>query len=135
MFRRRLPLSVGAVAGFALFLWLMSPTPGITWDNFRRLRVGMSVRDVEALLREPFRMPEHTDYSFISWRGDGTYCLWDGKEVVICLVFGADRLECGWAEPTGQQDYPGRFERIRPDETFLDRIRKWPPWRRRPPGH
>jgi hypothetical protein len=59
MRRRRLLLAVGmvvllGVAGFGLH-WLTRPTPGITWDNFRRLRKGLSAKDVEALLGEPHR--------------------------------------------------------------------------------
>lgn len=56
MGRRRLLLGVGAVVllgGLALFHWLTAPTPGVTWDNFRRLRKGMSARQVEALLGKP----------------------------------------------------------------------------------
>jgi len=55
--RRRLLLAVGAVsllgvAGFALSLWFTSPTPGVTWENHRRLRVGMALSDVKALFGE-----------------------------------------------------------------------------------
>ncbi len=75
MFRRRLLLVVGAVvllgvAGFFLFLWLTNPTPGVTWDNFRRLRKGMSERNVEAFLGEPQSLlvdPRHGSTSK-SWR-------------------------------------------------------------------
>ena len=57
MRRRRLLFGVGALAllgvGFALLTWLSTPTPGVTWENFRHLRRGMSVGDVEAVLGEP----------------------------------------------------------------------------------
>ena len=49
MSRLRLLMSVGAVAllgmaGFALLLWYFTPAPGVTWENYRRLRPGMSAR-------------------------------------------------------------------------------------------
>jgi hypothetical protein len=58
MRRLRLLLGVGAVpllvvAGFGLLLWITRPTPGVTWENFHRLRCGMSERDVKRLLGEP----------------------------------------------------------------------------------
>jgi hypothetical protein len=55
MNRRRWLLVVGAVAllgvaGFHLLIWLTISTPGVSLENFRRLRHGMSERDAEALL-------------------------------------------------------------------------------------
>ena len=124
MRRRRLLLTVGAVAllgvaGFAMFIWLISPTPGVTLENFRRLLEGMSTTDVEALLGEPSKVRE-------SLRGT-TRC-WQGEEVGIDLLFDADRVLFGIAVPPQP---PGRFglaEYIRVDESFLDRIRRWLHW-------
>jgi hypothetical protein len=36
-----------------LLVWLTCPQPGVTERNFYRLRKGMTLRDVEAILGEP----------------------------------------------------------------------------------
>jgi hypothetical protein len=122
MRRRRLLLGVGppallGVAGLALFLWLMTPTPGVTWENFRRLRVGMSAREAKALLGEGYeelKRPNTTDR------------FWWGEDVVISLSFDVDRLWAGHAFPP---DFITRHvEYIRPHESFLDRIRRLLHW-------
>ena len=118
MCRRRL-FGVGAVAllgvvGFVTFLWLTSPNPGASWDNFRRFREGMPVRDVEALLGKPCEVYESPTYPTRCWRGE---------EVEISLTFFSDTLLCGYADlSNGDREY------IRRDETFLDRIRRWLHW-------
>jgi hypothetical protein len=129
MRRRRLLLVVGAaillvVAGFALLLWLTTPTPGVTLENFRRLRVGMSAKDVEALLGQPQEVSALQSIPGISrcWRRDG--------EVVIRLTFTIwQKLTGGEATPQGElaNHVPPAFVPS-PDETFLDRIRSWLPW-------
>ena len=158
MSRRRLLIVMSAatllgVPGFAVYLWLTSPahTPGVTWENFRRLREGMSPKDVEALLREQYEADECFH---------GTTRFWQGGEVEIFLGFVADRLAWGvafppgqdhshvehlhtdvsWesfrrltfgrdgrltfgaAKPRGQNLHPG--EHLRTDNTFLDRMRR-----------
>jgi hypothetical protein len=90
----RVLLGVGAVVvGYAFLAWLMrpGPVPAITWENFRRLRVGMSAKNVEALLGKPHEM--HDEYevrtltpfpmsrslptcpilSFRTWRGEEVF--------------------------------------------------------------
>jgi hypothetical protein len=129
MRRRRLLLGLTGVAllvvaGFGVLIWLTSPTPGVTLDNFRRLREGMSIRDVEALLGKPDRVFEGAAR---------THRVWRGEEVVISLTWDADdadRLWVGFAEPPGQEWNPntGYYERIQKDESFLDRIRRWLHW-------
>jgi hypothetical protein len=70
MNKRRLLIVAGALtllgmAGFTLFLWLTTPPPGVTRENFRRLRVGMSLPAVEALLGGP---KTFSDYPRVSVR-------------------------------------------------------------------
>lgn len=126
MSRRRLLLGVGAVAllglaGF-LLLWLTSPTPGVTWENFRRLRKGMPTRHVEALLGEP-SLPDVK-------QGIWTLRLWKGEEVAMSLSFESGALHHGSAFPAqflGQAVIKGfvHVEQVPPvEETFLDRIRR-----------
>jgi hypothetical protein len=132
MRRRRLLLVVGAVAllvtGLALFLWLMGPTPGVTWENFHRLREGMSVIDVQALLGQPyetFEWPEGSCPKELLHQAKTDRC-WRSEEVAICLVFDdSSRLTFGRADrPKG----PGPAEYLSSDENFLDLIRRWLGW-------
>ena len=118
MSRRRLLLfSAGAVAllglaGFVLFLWPTTPAaaPGITRENFRLLRKGMSACDVTALLGEAHEV-------------HGLERVWRGGEITIWLTFADLRLWSGMANvpraPTED------VECLRTDETVLDRIRRW----------
>ena len=119
-FRRRFLLRVGAVAllgvaGLAFLLWIARPTPDVTWDNFRRLREGMSEWYVEALLGKPHDVSELGNNS--------TTRIWQGEGIAVCLIFGGDRLRYGIA---GSRS-PGEnlIEGLRTDESFLDRIRRW----------
>jgi hypothetical protein len=117
MRRRRLLLGAGAVvllgvAGFSLFLWLTTPTPGATWENFHRLRKGMSLSDVKALLGEPDEMlPIFTSKH------------WETNDIVIILSFDTDqRLLQGLAHTAYQR---GPIKNIPDEVSFLDRIRRW----------
>lgn len=118
MSRLRLHLGVSAVAllgvaGFALSLWLTSPTPGVTWDSFRRLRKGMSTAEVEALLGGRNEVS--------AWGVEGfTSRLWQDEEVEISLVFDADRLWKGGAFCLRT----GHRENIQPEDRLFDRIRR-----------
>jgi hypothetical protein len=111
MRRRRLLLVVGAVAllgvaGFVLLVWLMSPTPtpgvttptpapvpGVTLENFLRLRKGMSTRDVEALLGKPDETLRVTPLR--------AQLLWHGKLEISLNFFDDDGLIGGCAMPVG----------------------------------
>jgi hypothetical protein len=115
MRRRRLLVGLGAVAllGVAgLLIWSARPTPAVTWENFRLLRMGMSPKDVEALLGEP-----HDVYEFPT----ATDRFWCGEEVVVLLSFDADLLGRGLALP--------------PRQDFARGARRIPPPLRSPPQH
>ena len=126
MRRRRLLLGMAAilltVGGLALVHWLTAPTPGVTWENFRHLRIGMSVKDLEALLGEPYETAEQPDGVIQR--------VWRGEEVEITLWFGTEeddvfrgRLASGAASfPRQPNSY---VENMCPDESVLDRIRRW----------
>jgi hypothetical protein len=124
MCRRRLVLLAGAVAllgvaGFTLFLWLTTPSPGVTWENYRRLRIGMSAGYVEALLGEP---------RVVNKWGDGTTSkIWWNEEVRIWLSFDADGLTFGVAFTPELGEYPS-FVYLHTDQDFLDRIRRLLHW-------
>lgn len=130
MGRRRLLLVVGAVAllGVAGFvLWLMSPTPGVTWENFHRLRKGMSSSEVEGLLGKP-SLPYEASFDNPRQRQQR---IWHGKDVIISLQFDAgQRLLEGvagseefWAN-AAEADVE-EFQLVPGDESLLDRIRRW----------
>ena len=117
MSRRWLLLGVGVVgllvAGFALFSWLATPAPipGITWGNFLRLRMFMSVKDVEGLLGEKHQTHKTPTYTQEFWGRE--------DEAIISVCFVKDRLWCGRAVRPGSsfgEDVPC---------SLLDRIRWW----------
>jgi hypothetical protein len=118
MRRGRLLLSLGAVAllgvaGLALLLWLATPalTPGVTLENFRRLREGMSLRQVEALLG-PHQLKE------------GSHKAWHSKDkdIAIWLVIDGDHLRHGHAMRSNDHSDD---EHLHPDDSFLTGIHQW----------
>ncbi len=124
--RGRLLLGVGAVvlmgvAAIALLLGFTdtATTPGVTWENYRGLREGMSASEVESMLGKP----HFTSKSLFS-----TLKTWQSDEVTISLTFDGERLKHGLAHPplTAGQDLSSvqHLERIRKPEGFLDCFRR-----------
>ena len=116
MSRPRLLLGVVVVAllgvvGFVIILWLTTPAPapvpGVTWEDFRRLREGTSVMDAEALLGIPWHVLKYPDHTVTRWRGE---------EVVIELDFHADRLTFGRGRSCPPPEYSDHFEYIRTED-------------------
>jgi hypothetical protein len=133
MGRRRLLLVPGAatlfvVWGLALLLWLTTSTaaPGVSWENYRRLRIAMPARDVEVLLGKP-----HEVFPLQSKSGEpyGWTSLWRGEHVVIRLSFELDQgLASGQAASQEEDFGTGQVENLHYDESILDRIRQWLDW-------
>jgi hypothetical protein len=105
MRRRRLLLIVMAatllvIAGFALFRWLTTPAPppGVTLENFRRLRRGMSLSEVEALLGNGH--VEEGSYGWVS----------KDKDIAIYLRIKENQVTQGYVRTHDQFD----MEAIRP---------------------
>jgi hypothetical protein len=68
-----------------------SPKPEVTPDNFRRLRVGMRQREVEAVLGGPGHFGGHVTMSyFMSWTGDNARVLLQFDE------WGVEEVGRGW---------------------------------------
>jgi hypothetical protein len=117
--RRRLLLGAGALALFALLLWVTRPRPGITQENFFRLWVGMPKQDVEAILGgrgEPFR-----DLAGFPMAGGSR--VWREGDVTIHIHFGPrDAVDAGdlW-------DGAGGWE-LRPPEDDPDEFSWLVPW-------
>jgi hypothetical protein len=61
------------VSAFALFLWLDHARPGVTLDNYYRLRSGMSEEEAGSIFgNEGFLLSEGRDGRFMKgWRGEG----------------------------------------------------------------
>ena len=124
--RRRLLLRVGAVvllglAGFALLLWLTSPVPGVvSWENYRRLRIGMSSSEVEALLGTPQDALPTRDLRYNVWQ---ELRVWHGFRCSLTFTEEGRLLDGGC-------DHEGVVYGILTDadETFLERIRRLLHW-------
>jgi hypothetical protein len=124
------------LAGGLLAMWLSIPTPGVTWENDRRLRPGMSDNEIEWILGKAAEASSKLIYYHKAWKG---------KEVVIYLCFDTDcqLLQGGAAYPVHalqcepgiallEIDQPSEaaagWEPLQTGERFLDRVRRWLPW-------
>jgi hypothetical protein len=129
MRRRRLLLCVGVVACLGLavggFVWLTLPPPGVTRENYERIREGMSQADVEAVLGVPpgaygrGGIAEIASSNSIlvfdpSWR---TEC-WAGDTISIQVSFDTD----------GRVAWKSYSVILREQETFWERLRRLLPW-------
>jgi hypothetical protein len=117
MSRRVFLLGVGIVLvalGLAITDWVLSLQPGVTEANFKRIRVGMTEAEVQAILggvpQEKLPYPS-TDGWF--------YCVWDGSTGNILVAFGRDDgrvRRAPWWSPD-----PPRL----PPTPLLARLRSW----------
>jgi hypothetical protein len=108
-------LGVGALglAALVLFLRLSVPPAGVTPENFWRIRPGMSMKDVEALLG-PKANPIPIGWS------------WVGPTYHAAILFDKD----GKARVGGimRKDGTGQHWHLRDQPTLLDRLRCLLPW-------
>jgi hypothetical protein len=115
-----------AVAGFAWFIGVITtPTP-VMWENFRRLRLGMSSSEVEALLGEPIKKDQYVRASDVLVNGKvkhivGTQALWVNDEILISLRIDQGGLYTG--EAIDQRDKRHR-EYVPLPLCFHDRVRR-----------
>jgi hypothetical protein len=137
MRRRRLLLGAGVLAlvmtALGAFLWFATPTPGVTRDNFRRLKLGMTEPEAERLLGGPGEV-NPVPFSYVGTRE----LEWTGNGVTIrlrfrqyCRIFDLER-------PDGQMAlYQGLLMRPDSDEwepveashdDLLTRLRDWLGW-------
>jgi hypothetical protein len=78
-----LGIGIALVAmAFALTDWILGPRPGVTEANVRRIRMGMTLEEVEAILGKDY-WPSggcstiHFSMSECQWRGpDGVASVW-----------------------------------------------------------
>ena len=129
MGRRRL-LGALALVGLAagLVVWLMPPRPGITRDNYERLRAAMTLAEVEAVLGGP-----PGNYSRLPDREAGLWALdpddpevsrqyFRGREVWV----GQELAVAVWFNDHQRVVRKAAFEM--PPENPLDRLLRRLPW-------
>jgi hypothetical protein len=107
------------VAGGVL-IWLTYPKPGVTRANYMRIREGMTLREVEALLGGPAtgEGPLHCADGLILDYPGWYQKWWEGADLSILINYDDDRRvlrKC--------HDREGRDE-----STFLGRLRHLLPW-------
>jgi hypothetical protein len=128
--RYRLLLGLGSLVMLGLlachitFMWFTTPRfgpPGITWKNFRQLRVGMTESCVREILGEPVHISESLQQmrKMVVWRGDE-------EDVIIHLIFGADNCVVWGGGTTG--DWAGQPIPLETGGGPLDRLRHLLPW-------
>jgi hypothetical protein len=120
-------LGVGIVVlalAFLLAEWALTPPPGVTGANARRVRKGMTVRQAERLLGGP---PQRWAPYRSRLRGrtrqvvDVWYCgEWESEPVTVCIDF----------DPTGRvEEVEVLGEPHQGSElSFLSRLRAWLVW-------
>lgn len=114
-------LGLAAYAG----RWLAQPTPGPTDDNFRRLRVGMTEREVMHLLGPPPTPPSETAVTdFFAWHGTGA----DGSpiDIYVGIRRGNERVIRAGELRSQRLDGTYRLEGIPEREpSYFDGVRRW----------
>jgi hypothetical protein len=104
---------VGLVALALLLTNRLLWQPGLTEDNVRRIRPGMTLAEVEAPLGGPtadsFEM--HADYPAFRWQREW----WEGGDSVVVQLFADGRVMAAKG-------------RGRPQPGPLDRLRAWLGW-------
>lgn len=111
---RRAWLGLLAVAGLAVggfLVWcLVPPAPGVTVDNYHRLRPGMTEVEVERILGEP----GNDDVLHREFPGEPVKGVkgWYGKGITILVTF-------------DEQGHVTRVYGLGVGPTFLTRVRGW----------
>jgi hypothetical protein len=100
-----------ATLGFVSFVCLTTPPPGVTLENFRRLREGMSKQEVASILGAP----EKELYSRNTQ-------IWEAETLTVFLRF---ESEGALSEGLAMEDQAYGLTK---DEGILDRIRRMLRW-------
>jgi hypothetical protein len=127
MRRRRLLLGAGALAlvglgGLSLFLFLLPDRgePGINLENFHRLRAGMPLQEVQAIMGRPGATKHLLGRTFQVWQ--------EGSVQIMVLLDDTGRVSHGnfdeWSDDgTGLQKVNDLDE-----GGVADRLRAWLGW-------
>jgi hypothetical protein len=110
-----LVLLLVAVPAYVVYLEIKSRIPGVTIDNFRRLRAGMTESQIESYLGPKLGQTKNE-----GWEGDNplpTTSLWEGPDFRVVVDFnGKGRASEIRLHPKHRGELP---------ETFADRVRRW----------
>ncbi len=99
-------LALLGVAGVGLLDWITSPAPGVTWENFRRLREGMTLEHAETLLGKPAMVRFNSELEIVRWQGEGI--------VIRLSCYLNERLRGGEAYPQEVHEPPPRARSQQP---------------------
>src|SRR5262249_53762675 len=113
-------LAVILVGGaLALTHALLGPWPGVTEANARRVRAGMTVEQVEALLGAPAEKVGRRPWFGGGWEKEA-WRFWQGSRVSVLIEFDKDgrarKAIRPWTNPPAQTQAP------------LGRLRAWLGW-------
>jgi hypothetical protein len=96
--------------GLAFTDRVLSLRPGVTEANYKRLRVGMTMAEVAAILGQP--EPRQPQVNSNGVRIEGGLHVWRGQDGAYVLTFGRKRVGCiAWQGPT--RSSPGLLARLR----------------------
>jgi hypothetical protein len=109
-----------ALAALALALtdWALSLQPGVTERNVRRVRPGMTLEEVDAILGGQVRLPG------LQVNGESFPCQWVGAEGTAHVRFGWFDV---WEQPT-LKVRDATFERATARANPFSRLRAWLGW-------
>jgi hypothetical protein len=120
--QRRVPLlgvvllGLLAVLGSLLVLHALEPTPGVTVQNYLRLRVGMSEREIEGILGRPGNP---------MLEGRSVYGeIWSTDKFLIIAVFNREGCLVEGGIDRLANDYSGPVGHIQEDKDIFDRLRR-----------
>jgi hypothetical protein len=109
-----------AVAGYVGLRYAFRPEPGITVENFERLREGMNLARVEAILGGPANEEPHPFGG--GWAHD-----WQGEDLHLLLVFTDTEPRRLWMGTAQRPDYSvvGTLTGDAEGLSFAARVRGW----------
>jgi hypothetical protein len=106
-------LALVGMASIMLYCWAVSPAPGVTEENFHRLRMGMTDREVEVLFGRPADDSSHRQRRWNSEKAIVFVSLDEqGRVSHACIFDGNDQRE-----PVGLREV-----------SLWDRLRAWLGW-------
>jgi hypothetical protein len=124
-------LGLLGTGGFVISLFVSAPDPGVTLENYRRLRVGMTEAQANAILGGPaekFPIPlmgeELRPTIYKLWHKDGLY---------VILRFAVPEADGGllmgylWQD-AGNEDFTTLQESLSEGDSWIDRVRRLLPW-------
>src|SRR5262245_27155904 len=110
----------GLAAGYFVLDYALSPTPGVTRENYDRLRVGMSMQRVQAIMGRPADDQHRSD----GGKGPVDVYQWWGEGLAVNLIFDEDGTACDGTLVAGGTMLPEQVGGLQPRESFIEMIRR-----------